>query len=544
VIRAVRPRYERPPPVLTDRDLLQGYLEDASGAPAGKAKGLVRPASEAEASAFLRQTVEGKVPVLFQAARTSLTGGAIPDGEIVLSVEKMSRIGPVQPGGGGDRVTVQPGVRLETLQEHLRDKGLFFPPVPTYQQAMLGGAVSTNAGGSATFKYGVTRQWVRSLRVLLFNGDLLEIERGESRVSAGETFDIELSDRRRIQLPAPDYSLPPLKKISAGYHASDPMDLVDLFIGAEGTLGLISSVTVDLAPLPDAVLSGFAFAPSDTAALSLAGDLRAAALEARARQDPKGPDIRSIEFLDGNCLSILAGEQASRLRIPIPANAGAALFFEMEIAGPAGEESIHRDLARVLDGASCESAPGRLFRVLERHGAIEDLQLAFPGDRERAQSLAELREAAPVRTNEILTERRRLRPGIKKVGGDLIVPFEHLPEMMGLYREGFERRGLAYAIWGHLSDGNLHPNALPRTADEVVAGFDALLEFGSHAARLGGCPLSEHGVGRNPVKQEMMRRFLGDAAIETMRKIKRALDPPGRFAPGVLFSPSLPEALE
>ena len=143
--------------------------------------------------------------------------------------------------------------------------------------------------------------------------------------------------------------------------------------------------------------------------------------------------------------------------------------------------------------------------------------------------------------NEILAERRREEPGVKKVGGDLIVPFDQLPEMMRLYHEGFRRRGLEYAIWGHLSDGNLHPNALPRNSAEVAAGYEALMEFADAAARLGGCPLSEHGVGRNPVKQEMLRRFLGDDAVAAMARIKGALDPPWRLGRGVLFPP--PESL-
>ncbi len=108
--------------------------------------------------------------------------------------------------------------------------------------------------------------------------------------------------------------------------------------------------------------------------------------------------------------------------------------------------------------------------------------------------------------------------------------------MVEIYRRGFERRGLDYAIWGHLGDGNLHPNALPRDADEVRRAFEAQLEFADEALRRGGCPLSEHGVGRSPLKQELLRRFLGDEAVAGMRRVKDALDPEGRFAPGVLFA--------
>ena len=108
--------------------------------------------------------------------------------------------------------------------------------------------------------------------------------------------------------------------------------------------------------------------------------------------------------------------------------------------------------------------------------------------------------------------------------------------MLAIYREGFERRGLEYAIWGHLSDGNLHPNALVRNAEDLQSGHETLLEFAEQAIARGGCPLSEHGVGRSSLKQEMLRRFLGPGAMDQMQRIKQALDPEHRFAPGVLFA--------
>ncbi len=141
----------------------------------------------------------------------------------------------------------------------------------------------------------------------------------------------------------------------------------------------------------------------------------------------------------------------------------------------------------------------------------------------------------PTRVNELLAQRRREHPRVCKVGGDLIVPVGELAAMIETYVREFERSGLEYAIWGHLSDGNLHPNALARNESEVAAATELQFRFADEAARRGGCPLSEHGVGRNPIKQEMLRRFLGDDAIAAMRAVKGALDPAGRFAPGVLF---------
>ena len=107
--------------------------------------------------------------------------------------------------------------------------------------------------------------------------------------------------------------------------------------------------------------------------------------------------------------------------------------------------------------------------------------------------------------------------------------------MMAVYRRGFESRQLDYAIWGHISDGNVHPNVIPRNFDDVIKGREAILEFGRDVARLGGCPLAEHGVGRSAVKQALLRQLYGDDGIEQMRAIKRVLDPEWKLAPGVLF---------
>ncbi len=527
-----------PPEPARDPAIVAAYLEDASGNPPGRAEGVLRVSSEAEAAAFLRATAGRGIAVLPQAARSSLTGGAVPDGEVVLSVERMDAAGPIERRPGGARIRVQPGMRLRDLQRRVGGEGFYYPPVPTYQDAMIGGTVSTNAGGAATFKYGVTRGWVQALRVLLFNGDLLVLERGRAVSSGGEGFEVVLSDGRRLEVPAPDWRLPDLKKVSAGYHASDPIDLVDLFVGSEGTLGLITEVSLELVPLPPAVVTGLAFVPSVNELMALAAELRGAAAAARARSDPAGPDVRAIEMVDGRSPALLREHRdAARLRVALPSEAGAALLFELELPEPTTDEHAQDLLAAYLDGGGgLPDVPlGRLAAILARHGALDTLDLAFPEDAARQEALREFREAVPKRINELLAERRRTDAGVRKVGGDLIVPFEEVADMFRFYEDGFSRRGLPFAIWGHVSDGNLHPNAIPRDSAEVASGVEALLEFGAEAARRGGAPLSEHGVGRSRVKQEMLRRFVGEAAIATMGRIKRALDPEWRFAPGVLF---------
>ena len=538
MIRAQRLPDVPAPPVQYDPEVIEAYLEDASGLPPGQASGLVRVVDECEAAAVVRAARERGQTLLPQAARSSVTGGATPRGEVVLSVERMTECGPVRADSVGATCVVQPGVRLCDLQMQLAASGFYFPPVPTYQQAMIGGAVSTNAGGAASFKYGVTRRWVHGLRVVLSNGDLLVLERGQEVARRGESFQIVLADGEEIRVEVPDYSLPDLEKISAGYWSADPLDLVDLFVGSEGTLGLITGITLDLVPLPPSVVTGLVLLDDEAQSVRLAADLRAAAALARENGDTGGPDVRSIEWMDRHCLALLRDHgDAKRLRIDLPWTARAALLFELELPEETSDEQAQDLLELFLEGGPgiTDGPLVRLFRILADHEALERLELGFPDDERRRRALADLREAIPLRVNEILSQRRKADPAVAKVGGDLIVPFDRLEEMLAIYREGFERRGLEYAIWGHLSDANLHPNALVRSAAELSSAHEALLEFAEQAVSRGGCPLSEHGVGRSPLKQEMLRRFLGPAATEQMRRIKRALDPEGRFAPGVLF---------
>ncbi len=536
MIQAQRPSRGSVPAVVRDPAVVAAYLEDASGAAPGRAAGVVRVESESDASALLASTLASGESILCQAARTSLTAGAIPRGEIVLSVERMRAIGRIEPSPGGGRVIVEPGVRLDELRRALALHDLYYPPVPTYEQAMVGGTVSTNAGGAATFKYGVTRSWVRELRVVLWNGDVLELERGQELARPGDALGVRLSDGTEVRVPVPRYRLPAIKKISAGYHAADPLDLVDLFVGSEGTLGLITSITLDLVPAPPALVTVGVFVPDLGRAIELAAELRSAALSARASGDRLGPDVRSIEVVDGGGLAIVrASGDARRLRVAVPEQARAFVLLEVELPEPSTEQAAQAALLAAYDGTAGDTPLSRLVGILGRHAPVDDVTFALPGDEVRQGALRELREAVPRRAGELLAERKRGSPGVRKVGGDLVVPFPHVAEIVRIYQAGFETRGLSYAIWGHLSDGNLHPNALVRDERDVAAAIEALDEFAEAALRLGGAPLSEHGVGRDPLKQRLLLRFLGAAALDEMRAIKRALDPRSRFAPGVLF---------
>lgn len=499
------------------------FLEDAAHYPGGHASGVVRPRSSADVSECLRR---GN-PVLPIGAQSSLTGGATPFGDVVMSTERLTGISVT-----ADRVRVGAGVPLQALQDELASSGRWFPPVPTYLGAFAGGAVATCAAGAATFKYGTTREWVEGLTVVLANGDVLTIARGQY-VAAGEQLTIETSSGARV-LRVPEIRMPDVPKRSAGYFLQPGMDLIDLFIGSEGTLGVITEVIFKTAPKPAAMCRGFVPMPSEDAAITLTGDLRSASQNTWRSRDPRGIDIAAIEHIDARSIAVIREDGVDRrLDVALPSGAAVVLLIDLEL--PADDGTLWSQLESARDPAAPDSPLLRFCRLLDRHGVLEDTELALPADRARAAAFAELREAVPAGVNRRVALARQTDASISKTAADMIVPFDRFAGMMAECRRLCAERDLDLAVWGHISDGNVHPNVIPRSAGDVHKGREVFLQLGAAVIAMGGCPLAEHGVGRNPIKQQLLRQLYGDAGIDAMRAIKLSLDPNGLLARGVLF---------
>ena len=202
------------------------YLSDAAHYPGGHAAAIAVPRSAAEIPAIVRDAAT----LLAIGAQSSLTGGATPMGDLVLSTEKLTRV----LDAGPSHIRVEAGVPVTAIQESLARHGAWFPPTPTFTGAVAGGIVATNAAGAATFRHGPVRPWVEELTVVLADGSELTVRRGETR-ARGHRLTVPTASGD-VEVPVPAYRMPDVVKRSAGYHAEPDMDLIDLFIGSEGTL--------------------------------------------------------------------------------------------------------------------------------------------------------------------------------------------------------------------------------------------------------------------------------------------------------------------
>ena len=515
------------PRIARDPDVLASFLEDAAHFPGGFASGISSPASEAEVAAL----VQAASSVLAIGAQSSLTGGATPRGELLLNTSRLNRI----VASGDDWIRVEAGVTLVELDLALAKLGKHYPPVPTFTGAFVGGVISTNAAGAATFKYGTTREWVRALTVVLANGDVLDVERGQTLAHPDGFFEIVLSDRT-VRVPVPRYRMPDVPKISAGYFAGSGMDLIDLFIGSEGTLGVITEATLRVLPVrPGRCL---AFVPFDerAAALAFVTRLREDARHTWRTRDPRGLDVSAIEHMDARCLALLREDGADRANgVTIPDGTVMALLVMLELPADSTTAQAFNEIGRAREPDAPDTPLVRFCRILDEAGVLDRVEIAVPGDAAREQQLLALREAVPAGVNARVGRAKQVDARISKTAADMIVPFERLGELLAIYDEEFRVRGLDAAVWGHISDGNLHPNVIPRSMDEVESGEAAILTFGREVIRLGGSPLAEHGVGRSPVKQRLLLELYGREGVEEMRAVKHSLDPDVKLAPGVLF---------
>ncbi len=458
------------PCITQDPEIRAAYAADVSGL-SHIPDAVARPESEAEVADLLHLCADRRIAVTAQGLRSSTTGASVAFRGIVLSLEKLHRVLDIDPARR--RAVAEPGVVTAEFKRQVAAAGLFYPPDPTSEEeSTLGGNVACNASGSRTYRYGPTRRYVRGLRIVLAGGRITHV----ARIGAN--------------------------KNAAGYFGLQ--NPIDLWIGSEGTLGIITQLEVDLIEAPPAFFGAMAFFRDWRDAIGFV--LRSDASRRRGELDP-----RCLEFFGEHALN-LAAPAAERLRIP--ANARAAIFFEEEVAPEA------------IDGAL-----ERWHRAIEDAGGLADETVIARTTAEQA-ALRALRHAVPSTMQE-----RGLAAaagGGRRVSTDFAVPLHQLPTLM---EEAFQLMethfGGPTVAYGHVGNGHPHFNLLAEDPPSLQRAEETARRMAEVAMRLGGTLSAEHGIGK--VKTHFYRDLYPEWMLSAMRGVKRALDPRGILAPGNLL---------
>lgn len=473
--------------MLVKSDDIETFLTDASFIRGGYADKVILPETVAEVAEVLSTANRERVPVTVSGAGTGTVGGRVPFGGIVLATDRLNHIKSI----GRDSGVAEAGVILSDYQRAVESAGLLYPPDPTERGCFLGGTVATNASGARTFKYGPTRNYISGLKVVLASGEVLDLKRGETQADAEGRMRVG-----SIDVQVPSYLPPATRKNATGYFVGPRMDAVDLFIGSEGTLGVVCEITTRLLPKPEGLLSGVVFFTDEADVLALVKDVRARV------------DARAIEFFDSESLNFLRGKYST-----IPAAAVAAIFFEQETTA-SNEEAVLEQWTELLD---------------QHHALVDSWFAVNAGDQAK---LREFRHQLPVLMNEWFAHYRQ-----RKVSTDMAVPDDAFPGLFRLYQETLRASGLRYTIFGHIGDNHVHVNILPRDDAEGARARELYVQFLKHAAAVGGTLSAEHGVGK--LKCDYLRLFYSDAQLREMAALKHALDPHGILGRGNIFSEGL-----
>jgi D-lactate dehydrogenase (cytochrome) len=461
-----------------DKDFIKCYFEDQSGLLGGNADEAILPENQEEAVEILRDYGSKHVSVTFSGGGTGVTGGRVPFSGAILATDSLNKIINI------DRqkriATLEPGVRLSELQQELSKDGLVYLPEPTESNAFLGGTISTNASGAKGFKYGSTRGHIKRIKLALSTGDTLDLERGKIFIKKGAVFSLPLKSGD-LKINIPSYSIPDIKN-AAGYYVKDNMDLLDLFIGQEGTLGLVLEADVILGKKPERILSFFSFFNTEKDALDFAR-------EARSK------NALSIEYMDSNALGLLRAKHQN-----IPSGPAAMIYFEQDC-----EKTDETALTDMWMG------------LLEKYKALIDKTYFADSEKERGK-LLEFRHALPEAVNEIVKRNK-----LPTVGTDIAVPSKAFREMFAFYREKLAASDIDSLIFGHIGECHMHVNMLPKNEEEFIACRSIYMDFVKKAVGLGGTVSAEHGIGK--IKHAYLEAMYGKKNIKQMADLKKSLDP-------------------
>jgi D-lactate dehydrogenase (cytochrome) len=487
--------------VKTNPDEFENFVVDASNFK-GECDAVYFPENIEEIVSIIKEANTNKTKVTVAGNRTGLTGACIPQNGIVIATDKLNKILEINPTEFC--AVVEPAVLLSDFQKELKKQNLFYPPDPTEANCYIGGTVATNASGAKTFKYGPTHDYVIGLQVVLPDGEVIDLERGKQKANG---YDLTLTTQsgKNISLQIPNYTFPSVKNAS-GYFVKKDMDAIDLFIGSEGTLGIITKIKLKLLPQPEDTISCVLFFDNDTTALNFLEEARDTSYQNKKNTINNNINALALEFFDGRALKFLAKDFSA-----IPDNAQAAIWFE--------QESTSDIFDVILEAWNT---------LMQKHNVNEETAWFAFSDADK-DKIKDFRHAISWKVNEYVA-----RNNFRKLGTDVAVPDNVFREFYFTLQNWAKQINIDFVSYGHFGNSHIHLNFLPKNDEEFNKGKMLYKKICEEAVRLGGTISAEHGIGK--AKRDYLLMMYGETNICKMAALKKSLDPNLILGIGNIFS--------
>ncbi|MDR0617290.1 MAG: FAD-binding oxidoreductase [Endomicrobium sp.] len=476
-----------------DKSTIQNYFQDNSGVCGAHADFVAIAEHENDIPPFLVEMSKNKIPTTIAGALTGNTASGLAFGGAVLSLEKLNNIGQIKKVSDNIAfITVQAGARVSDIKLEAYKSGWMYPPDPTEKSAFIGGNIATNSSGARSFKFGSTRDYVQALKVVFADGSKSFIERGKlfSDKEGNIMFDTD-QGIKHIQLP--HYKLPYIKN-AAGYYNYPNSDLIDVFIGSEGTLCVIVEAVLKLLPHFKNIFGGIIFFERRNDAYMFVEKIKSISKKAKEAKLKNSVNAMSLEYFDKNALNLIRDVYPI---IPIQAESG--VMFEQDV--------YDNDVDLLID---------KWYEIIQECSVDVD-KVWFASNLTELEKFRAFRHSIPEHVNAIIKKNK-----VPKVGTDFAVPEGKLSDIVNFCEKEFKSLGVFNLAFGHIGQNHLHVNILPANKQDYEKCRKSYIDIACKVVELKGTVSAEHGIGK--LRHIFLEKMLQKGGIKEMARFKKSLD--------------------